>query len=46
MIVLPTLEQMIVPADSTLRDAMVVIESNAQGICFVVEGRFGEKYDI
>jgi len=39
MIGLPTLEQMIVSADSTLRDAMVVIESNAQGLCFVVEGR-------
>lgn len=39
MIGLPTLEQMIVPADSSLRDAMVVIESNAQGLCFVVEGR-------
>jgi perosamine synthetase len=39
MIGLPTLEQMIVHADSTLRDAMVVIENNAQGLCFVVEGR-------
>jgi perosamine synthetase len=39
MIGLPTLEQMTVSADSTLRDAMVVIESNAQGLCFVVEGR-------
>jgi len=39
MIGLPTLEQMIVSVDSTLRDAMVVIESNAQGLCFVVEGR-------
>ena len=39
MIGLPTLEQMIVGVDATLRDAMEVIESNGQGICFVVEGR-------
>lgn len=36
MIGLPKLEQMLVQADSTLREAMMVIESNAQGICFVV----------
>jgi perosamine synthetase len=39
MIGLPTLEQMIVPNDATLRAAMVVIESNTQGLCFVVKGR-------
>jgi perosamine synthetase len=39
MIGLPTLEQMLVRADATLRDAMVVIENNAQGLCFVVKGR-------
>jgi perosamine synthetase len=38
MIGLPALEKMITRADATLRDAMVVIENNAQGLCFVVEG--------
>lgn len=39
MIGLPTLEQMTVRADSTLRDALEVIDRNTQGVCFVVKGR-------
>lgn len=39
MIGLPTLEQMTIRADATLRDAMTVIDRNAQGVCLVVEGR-------
>ena len=39
MIGLPALDQMTIPADATLREAMVVIDRNRQGICFVVEGR-------
>lgn len=36
MIGLPTLEQMVVSASGTLRDALGVIDANAQGVCFVV----------
>ena len=38
MIGLPALAQLLIPYDSTLRDAMEVIESNAQGLCFAVNG--------
>lgn len=34
---LPDLKEMIVYSDSSLRDAMRVIEQNSQGICFVTE---------
>ena len=36
MIGLPSLEQMVVPADGTVRDALHVIDKNGQGVCFVV----------
>jgi perosamine synthetase len=35
---LPTLEKMTISNKSTLRDAMLLIEANSQGLCFVVEG--------
>ena len=38
MITLPTLAQMTTHPNATLRDAMVVIDANAQGACFAVEG--------
>jgi perosamine synthetase len=39
MIGLPTLEQMMIADDATLRDALKVIDRNTQGVCFVVTGR-------
>ena len=39
MIGLPSLDEMLVPADGTLRDALTVIEKNAQGVCFAVRDR-------
>jgi perosamine synthetase len=39
MIGLPTLDQISIPADATLRDAMIVIQRNGQGLCFAVEAR-------
>ena len=38
MIKLPTLDQMSVQANATLQDAMLIIDGNAQGICFVLSG--------
>ena len=38
MIGLPKLEQMIVPTGATLKEALSVINNNAQGVCFVVDG--------
>ena len=39
MIGLPTLDAMVVGADDSLRDALGVIDRNAQGVCFVVRDR-------
>jgi perosamine synthetase len=37
MSTLPTLDRLLVPAASPLRDALQVIDGNAQGICFAVD---------
>ena len=38
MIALPTLAQMTTRSDATLREAMLLIDANALGACFAVEG--------
>ena len=38
MITLPTLAQMTTHPNATLREAFMVIDANAQGACFAVEG--------